>query len=48
LDTPALYELPDGTRFTGTIRGVGDGGELVMDTPEGVKRFLFREISFVI
>lgn len=49
LDTPALYELPDGTRFTGTIRGVGPGGELIIETPDGEKKqYLYREVSFVI
>ena len=48
LDTPALYALPDGTQFTGTIRGVEPGGELVVETPDGMKKYLYREISFVI
>jgi BirA family biotin operon repressor/biotin-[acetyl-CoA-carboxylase] ligase len=49
LGTPARYALPDGTEFTGTIRGVGIGGELLLDTPDGrQKSFLFKEVSFVI
>ncbi len=49
LDTPALYLLPDGTQFTGTIRGVKPGGELVMETDGGeMKNFLYREVLFVI
>lgn len=48
LDTPARYALPDGSQFTGTIRGVGAGGELVVDDGAAIRTFLFREISFVI
>jgi BirA family biotin operon repressor/biotin-[acetyl-CoA-carboxylase] ligase len=48
LDTPARFALPDGGEFTGTIRGVEPGGELVVETPEGVKKYLYREISFII
>jgi BirA family biotin operon repressor/biotin-[acetyl-CoA-carboxylase] ligase len=48
LDTPATYTLPDGTRFAGTIRGVGPSGELSIETPDGIKKFLFHEVSFVI
>ncbi len=48
LDTPAQYTRPDGTRFTGAIRGVGPGGELTIDTSDGVGTFLFHEVSFVI
>ena len=48
LDTPALYALPDGTQFTGTIRGVGPGGELRLETSDGIKKYLYREVSFVI
>ncbi len=48
LDTPALFSLPDGERFTGTIRGTGPGGELIIETAGGTKTFLFHEVSFVI
>lgn len=48
LDTPAQYSLPDGTRFTGIIRGVRPGGALTVEDAAGVKDYLFREISFII
>ncbi len=49
LDTPATFELPDGERFTGTIRGVAPTGELHIEHPYGsVRGYLYREISFVI
>ncbi len=48
LDTPALYALPDGTHFTATVRGVGPGGELLLETSGGIKKYLYREVSFVI
>ncbi|MDR1671623.1 MAG: biotin--[acetyl-CoA-carboxylase] ligase [Alistipes sp.] len=49
-DTLARFALPDGTGFSGTIRGVAPGGELLVDDPAGgaQKSFLFREVSFVI
>jgi len=48
LDTPARFTLPDGTEFVGTIRGVGSGGELLIDDGTTLRSFLFREVSFVI
>ena len=48
LDTPAQYLLPDGTEFTGTIRGVAPGGRLRLETPAGMETFLFHGVSFVI
>lgn len=48
LDTPARFALPDGTEFVGTIRGVGSGGELLIDDGTKVSSFLFREVSFII
>lgn len=49
LNERSVFELPDGVRFTGTIRGVRPSGELVMEMPDGSPReFLFREISYVI
>lgn len=49
LDTPAEYLLPDGTRFTGTIRGVRPDGALIVENQRGcVANYLFREISFII
>ncbi|MDR2883420.1 MAG: biotin--[acetyl-CoA-carboxylase] ligase [Alistipes sp.] len=48
LDVEARFALPDGTPFTGTIRGVEPTGELLMETPDGPRRFLFHELSFVI
>jgi BirA family biotin operon repressor/biotin-[acetyl-CoA-carboxylase] ligase len=50
LDTPARFALPDGKEFTGIIRGVGSGGELLIDdaVSGAQKSFLFREVSFII
>jgi BirA family biotin operon repressor/biotin-[acetyl-CoA-carboxylase] ligase len=48
LDTPAHFALPNGVQFTGTIRGVGAGGELAIETPDGIKTYLYSEVSFVI
>ncbi len=48
LGVEADYALPDGTRFKGTIRGVEPGGELLIETREGLKKFLYREVSFII
>lgn len=49
LDTPAEFELPDGERFTGTIRGVAPLGELLVEHPDGtVRGYLYREIAFII
>lgn len=39
--------LPDGTRFTGVIRGVRAGGALQVEHPDGTLHdYLFREIEF--
>ncbi len=48
LDTETRFALPDGTPFTGTIRGVAPTGELLLDTTDGPRRFLFHEISLII
>lgn len=48
LGVPAQYALPDGTQFTGVIRGVKPTGDLVIEDSEGTKSYLFREVSFVI
>ncbi len=44
----AEYALPDGTRFRGRICDVEPTGALLVDTAEGVRRFLFKEVAFVI
>lgn len=44
---PARYSLPDGTEFTGTILGVGSGGELTVGHPDGsTHQYLFKEIEY--
>lgn len=48
LDVQAQYTLPDGTEFTGVIRGVKPGGGLIIEDEHGTKSYLFREVSFVI
>lgn len=43
------YAWPDGTRFEGVIRGIGENGELLVEHSDGtVKGYLFKEIEFVI
>lgn len=44
----AEFALPDGSRFCGCIRDVEPEGALLIDTAEGVRRFLFKEVAFVI
>lgn len=44
----AQFLLPDGTHLRGTIRDVAPRGDLLLDTPNGPRSFLFKEISFVI
>ncbi|MBQ8863430.1 MAG: biotin--[Rikenellaceae bacterium] len=44
----ADFVLPDGTKLRGTIRDVAPRGDLVVDTSEGVRTFLFKQIAFVI
>ncbi len=48
LDTSARFALPNGMEFTGTIRGVGPGGELLVDDGASLRSFLYREVTFVI
>lgn len=46
-DIPHLFTLADSTRLEGTIRGIGGGGELMIETTEGeIRSFLFKEVSF--
>lgn len=44
----AQFQLPDGTLLRGTIRDVAPRGDLLLDTPNGPRTFLFKEILFVI
>lgn len=47
LDEPQAFRLPDGSRFTGVIRGVRPEGALQVEHPGGtVRDYLFREIEF--
>ncbi len=49
LDTESGFVLPTGERVTGTVRGVGPCGELIVEFEGGVRKsFLFSEIRFVI
>ncbi|MDR0907617.1 MAG: biotin--[acetyl-CoA-carboxylase] ligase [Rikenellaceae bacterium] len=48
LGVPAEYELPDGGRFTGIIRGIKPSGDLIIENAGGTKCYLFREVQFVI
>lgn len=46
-DTPHLFRLPEGRALEGTIRRIGPGGELIVETEGGALRsFLFKEIVF--
>lgn len=43
------FALPDGSRFTGIVRGTDDTGRLLVGLDDGhVKPFAFREIEFVL
>jgi len=49
LGEPQTFRLPDGSRFTGIIRGVRPAGALCVEHPDGaVRDYLFREIEFVV
>ncbi len=49
LDQRAEYRLPGGEEFSGTIRGVGESGELIVERAErNIKTFLFKEIEYVL
>lgn len=49
LDERQLFRLPDGTLFTGIVRGVGPTGALQVEHPGGaVRDYLFREIEFAV
>lgn len=44
----AEFALPDGTRFHGTILRAEPSGDLVIQTDGGVRKFLFKEITFIL
>lgn len=47
-DIPSAFELPDGTRFMGCIRGVEDNGKLeVLLEDETVKSFVIKEVKLL-
>lgn len=49
LDEPQPFRLPDGTLFTGIVRGVEPAGALQVEHPDGVRRsYLFKEIEFAV
>ncbi|WP_417013009.1 biotin--[acetyl-CoA-carboxylase] ligase [Alistipes sp.] len=49
LDEPQAFRLPDGSRFTGIVRGVRSTGALLVEHPDGaVRDYLFREIEFAV
>lgn len=49
LDAKRKFSLPDGSVFTGTIRGVRATGELIVENEDGCeKTYLFKEIEFVL
>ena len=48
LGVEAQFALPDGSRFQGTIRGVESQGALIIATDSGERRFLFKEVAFVL
>jgi BirA family biotin operon repressor/biotin-[acetyl-CoA-carboxylase] ligase len=47
LDAPRLF-VAAGRSFTGTIRGVGDYGELLVEENGAVGSYLFKEIEFTL
>ena len=47
LGEPQTFRLPDGSRFTGIIRGVRAAGALLVEHPDGaVRDYLCKEIEF--
>jgi len=47
-DQPAPFELPEGHRFTGTIRGVDPHGSLRMELENGeVRTFDFKQVRYL-
>lgn len=48
LGCEAEFATPSGERFRGTIRDVEPTGALIIETLTGIRKFLFKEISFII
>ena len=46
LAEPAWYSLPDGSRFSALLKGIGEEGELILISKEGERRFRFGEVRF--
>ena len=46
LGVKASYQY-NGKVFEGTITGIEDGGRLLVDTPNGMQAFNFKEIEFI-
>jgi BirA family biotin operon repressor/biotin-[acetyl-CoA-carboxylase] ligase len=44
-DQPVLLTLPNGAQATGLARGVSDDGALLLETVQGMKRFISGEVS---
>jgi BirA family biotin operon repressor/biotin-[acetyl-CoA-carboxylase] ligase len=48
LGVEAEFALPDGSRLRGVIRGVEPQGALIVATDGGERRFLVKEVAFVL
>ena len=48
LGIEAQFALPDGSCIRGVIRGVENQGALIVATDSGERRFLFKEVAFVL
>jgi BirA family transcriptional regulator, biotin operon repressor / biotin---[acetyl-CoA-carboxylase] ligase len=46
-ETPSLYELPNGERFTGIIKGIAPHGQLVVERAGELLQFSIKEIRFL-
>ena len=48
-DTKANYALADGTKFSGTIRGIEESGKLSIEKVDGqLVRFNFKEVKYLL
>ncbi|MDO8350910.1 MAG: biotin--[acetyl-CoA-carboxylase] ligase [Gallionella sp.] len=44
-DLPVELQMPDGARIAGIARGVSEGGELLLETEQGIRQFSSGEVG---
>lgn len=44
-NAPVQLQMPDGRKICGIARGVSDGGELILETEEGIRQFNSGEVG---